>query len=646
MDPKEMEQYVDWFGFMAYDLHGAWDADVKTIGALVRPQTDLREITNNTLPLWFDKLDPAKVNLGLAYYGRGFTLTDKSCNYMGCSFNGPSKSGPCTNSPGVMSNREIMQLIKKNNLTPTLIREAQVKQITWEDQWMGYDDDETIAAKIRTANSLCLGGTMIWSIDFDSGSGSGNVPDKGFGTEVTGPSSGGGNNPGSGSSGNSGGGSSGNGVGSGVVYVDGTVWTDPQPLVACEPPCVLILPPIQLPSSTVITFPALTTTYVTKRIPGDAAGQGALPTLLTVTTVIAIPPVTTTEIEVWAVTVFPSDPTDATFTPVQSVMPPSIVATFPGPPRTRQTAVGASTVDTKSHDQIFYPQPTFSVDLPPMVEISYTRGAPKPSCTTHCGHHDCQIFGCGGGCSLFGCGGNCGLLGCGGGCGLFACGGACGILGCGGCGLAGCGSACQGCGANIVTTASDTSSGEDVNPEDDNDDEDDDEDDDEIEACLLEEADLANGFSPADDGINEVEDVASVPADTTSTRAPTSTRRTTTVAPSTTTTVAASPTITTTTVAPKPPAPAPSPQAICYFDQGSTPLWFYTIRLMLGAWVQDGGIKLWREIRGCELVGRWNWAEDENDGKGAKVEFYAGSWMKKGCVGRAIRSAGGPKVSC
>ncbi|KAL8958450.1 MAG: hypothetical protein Q9193_004497 [Seirophora villosa] len=318
MDPKEMEQYVDWFGFMAYDLHGAWDAEVKTIGALVRPQTDLREITNNTLPLWFDKLDPAKVNLGLAYYGRGFTLTDKSCNYMGCSFTGPSKSGSCTNSPGVMSNREIMQLIKKKNLTPTLIREAQVKQITWEDQWMGYDDDETIAAKIRTANSLCLGGTMIWSIDFDSGSGSGDIPDKGFGTDVTGPSSGGGNNPGSGSSGNSGGGSSGNGVGSGVVYVDGTVWTDPQPPVACEPPCVLILPPIQLPSSTVITFPALTTAYVTNTFSSDAAGQGALPTLLTVTTVIAIPPVTTTEIEVWAITIFPSDPTDATFTPVQS----------------------------------------------------------------------------------------------------------------------------------------------------------------------------------------------------------------------------------------------------------------------------------------------------------------------------------------
>lgn len=146
-----MEQYVDWFGFMAYDLHGSWDAEVKTIGALVRAQTDLRDITNNTLPLWFDKLDPAKVNLGLAYYGRGFTLAEKLCNYIGCAFSGPSKPVPCTNFEGVMSHREIKQLIKEKGLTPTLILEVQV---TWHDQWIEYDDMNRMAAKIRMANSL------------------------------------------------------------------------------------------------------------------------------------------------------------------------------------------------------------------------------------------------------------------------------------------------------------------------------------------------------------------------------------------------------------------------------------------------------------------------------------------------------------
>jgi chitinase len=35
-DAKGMESSVDFFGFMAYGLHGFWDADVKTLGKLVR----------------------------------------------------------------------------------------------------------------------------------------------------------------------------------------------------------------------------------------------------------------------------------------------------------------------------------------------------------------------------------------------------------------------------------------------------------------------------------------------------------------------------------------------------------------------------------------------------------------------------------
>ena len=27
-DPKAMEQYLDWFGFMSYDIHGVWDENV------------------------------------------------------------------------------------------------------------------------------------------------------------------------------------------------------------------------------------------------------------------------------------------------------------------------------------------------------------------------------------------------------------------------------------------------------------------------------------------------------------------------------------------------------------------------------------------------------------------------------------------
>jgi chitinase len=172
-DAISMEPYVDWFGFMAYDLHGSWDANIPALGALVRGQADIREIYNDTLPLFYDGLTPSKINMGIALYGRGYTLSDPSCNTLGCGFTGPSMPAPCTNTPGVMSLAEIQSFISLNGVQPTLLSDAMMKQITWADQWIGYDDADTIAMKKQFANNLCFGGTMAWSVDFNSGEGDG-----------------------------------------------------------------------------------------------------------------------------------------------------------------------------------------------------------------------------------------------------------------------------------------------------------------------------------------------------------------------------------------------------------------------------------------------------------------------------------------
>ncbi|KAF2689784.1 glycoside hydrolase family 18 protein [Lentithecium fluviatile CBS 122367] len=49
MNTKEMESSGDWFNFMGYDLHGAWDRDILTLGAKIWPHTDLREIDKGLL---------------------------------------------------------------------------------------------------------------------------------------------------------------------------------------------------------------------------------------------------------------------------------------------------------------------------------------------------------------------------------------------------------------------------------------------------------------------------------------------------------------------------------------------------------------------------------------------------------------------
>lgn len=158
-----MQEYVDFMGFMAYDLHGAWDTDVKTLGSIVRPQTDITEIDKNLVPLWFDGVDPAKINLGLAFYGRTYELADPSCASMGCrfKFNKTGAAGECTDFSGVLSNREIQRMIQKNGYKPYFNFTAMVKYFTYDKiNWVGYDDAQTLGMKEAFANSRCLGGLM------------------------------------------------------------------------------------------------------------------------------------------------------------------------------------------------------------------------------------------------------------------------------------------------------------------------------------------------------------------------------------------------------------------------------------------------------------------------------------------------------
>ncbi len=166
-DAKAMEPFVDWFGFMAYDLHGSWDADTKTLGKKVRGQADIREISNDTVPLWFDYLDPQKINFGMALYGRGYTVESSSCNSLLCPFREAKQAGEMHQLRRNHVFVEIQQLIDENkDVKSECLPEAMMKQITWDDQWIGYDDEETIRKKREWADSKCFGGTMFWSIDF------------------------------------------------------------------------------------------------------------------------------------------------------------------------------------------------------------------------------------------------------------------------------------------------------------------------------------------------------------------------------------------------------------------------------------------------------------------------------------------------
>ena len=154
---------------MAYDLHGPWEA--ARLGAALRPQAALTDIERTLLPLWFDGLDPSKLTLGLPYYGRGTTVSNTSCMDLGCPYTSLSHPGQCTNEDGILSLKEIQDIIAQRHLIPKVLPDILQKSITFDDQWISYDDCDTVAAKTQWADEHCFGGTMLWSIDLTNGNG-------------------------------------------------------------------------------------------------------------------------------------------------------------------------------------------------------------------------------------------------------------------------------------------------------------------------------------------------------------------------------------------------------------------------------------------------------------------------------------------
>lgn len=59
-----MQDYVDWFNMMSYDIHGVWDAASKAIGPKLGAHTNLTEIDLGLDLLWRAGVKPEKVVLG------------------------------------------------------------------------------------------------------------------------------------------------------------------------------------------------------------------------------------------------------------------------------------------------------------------------------------------------------------------------------------------------------------------------------------------------------------------------------------------------------------------------------------------------------------------------------------------------------
>ncbi|KAJ5559038.1 CAZyme family GH18 [Penicillium sp. DV-2018c] len=165
-DLKGLAKHVSIFNIMSYDMHGTWDQGNKWTGAFLNPHTNLTEIKSALELLWRNNVEGDQVVMGLAFYGRSYTT--QGCVEPGCVYASGGLPGPCSKEAGILLNNEIMDIIDEKKLRPKLYKEAAVKVVTWDDQWVSMDDRETLAMKAQFAREQCLSGVMVWAISHDT----------------------------------------------------------------------------------------------------------------------------------------------------------------------------------------------------------------------------------------------------------------------------------------------------------------------------------------------------------------------------------------------------------------------------------------------------------------------------------------------
>jgi chitinase len=89
-------------------------------------------------------------------------MASSDCLAPGCPFVDGTGAAPgkCTGTAGVLSAAEINNIINTTaDVTVTMDETAAVMIATWGgDQWVSFDNTETLQMKVNYANSRCLGG--------------------------------------------------------------------------------------------------------------------------------------------------------------------------------------------------------------------------------------------------------------------------------------------------------------------------------------------------------------------------------------------------------------------------------------------------------------------------------------------------------
>lgn len=168
-DVARIAQHLDFINLMTYNFHGAWRHVTGHHSPLFRGQQD-------TGPDRFSNVDYAvgymlrlgapanKLVMGIPTFGKSFTLASSE-SQVGAPISGPGLPGRFTKEEGTLAYYEICGFLR--GAEEHRIPSQQVPFATKGNQWVGYDDPESVKNKVQYLKNKQLAGAMVWAVDLD-----------------------------------------------------------------------------------------------------------------------------------------------------------------------------------------------------------------------------------------------------------------------------------------------------------------------------------------------------------------------------------------------------------------------------------------------------------------------------------------------
>lgn len=159
---------MDFVNLMTYDLHGGWDGKTGLNAPLYARSDDNQQLSvDAAVKYWLNNGCPSdKLIVGSPLYGRSFTLVDVNNN----GVNAPATTGEAgvfVPEMGFLGYNEICYNIQTKGWTRKW-EDTQKGPYAYKDnQWVGYEDEQSLKVKLDYIQSKNLGGVMFWSIETD-----------------------------------------------------------------------------------------------------------------------------------------------------------------------------------------------------------------------------------------------------------------------------------------------------------------------------------------------------------------------------------------------------------------------------------------------------------------------------------------------